>query len=116
MHRSNEEVFAEFLEGWRDGDWSKVRSAMQLTGNYYGYNEQKLREMLGSVRPVEWEIVSVTPVSVVMVDISARVMFGRIYKRMTARLVRESAPFVSSEDGSWGVAPLSVLTLRDDDV
>jgi hypothetical protein len=110
-----EQAFDAFMEGWRDADWSKVRAHMQLTGNNYGYNEQHLAELLGSVQPVSWEIVDTLSVSPVMADIVARVTFdGVVHKRMTARLIRESAAFTPDENGTWGVAPLSVLTIRDE--
>lgn len=110
------EAFEAFMEGWRDAEWSKVRTNMQLTGNYYGYNEKHLAETLGSVKPYSWEILSTTSQSPVMVDIVARVIFDyELPKLITARLVRELAPFMPDEEGSWGVAPLSVLTIRDED-
>jgi phage portal protein BeeE len=111
-----EQAFDAFMQGWRDAEWSKVRTHMQLTGNAYGYNEQKLAELLGSVQPVSWEIVSTASTSPVMADIVARVTFdGTVHKQLTARLVRESAAFTPDEEGTWGVAPLSVLTIRDAD-
>lgn len=111
-----EKTFDAFMEGWRDADWGKVRSNMQITGNHFGYNEQKLAEMLSAVKPVEWEIVSTEPLSAVMCDVFARVTFdGTLHKRMHARMVKESAPFASDEGGTWGVAPLSVLSVEDED-
>ena len=110
-----EQAFESFMEGWRDAEWSKVRTHMQLTGNTYGYNEQHLAELLGSIQPVSWEIVSTVPLSPVMADIAARVTFdGVVHKRMTARMVCESAMFTPDENGTWGVAPLSVIGLDDD--
>jgi hypothetical protein len=110
-----EKTFEAFMEGWRDAEWSKVRTHMQLTGNTYGYNEQHLAELLGSIQPVSWEVISTNALSPVMVDIMARVTFdGVVHKRMTARMVRESAAFTPDENGFWGVAPLSVIGLHDD--
>lgn len=110
-----ETVFNAFMEGWRDAEWGKACSHMQLTGSHYGFNEQKLAEMLGSIKPVSWETILIVPVSPVMADVHAAVIFdGNLHKRLTARLVCESAPFVPDENGTWGVAPLSVLTIRDE--
>lgn len=114
---SQSSAFNAFMEGWRDADWPKVRTHLQLTGNHFCYNEQKLAEMLGPVKPIVWEIVSVENVSPVMVDVVANVIFyGGLSKEMRARLVCEAVAFEPDENGVWGVAPLSVLTLRDHDV
>jgi len=103
------------MEGWRDAKWGTVRANMQLTANHYGFNEHKLAEMFGSVKPTGWIVDLVNNISPAMADITARVTFaGGVHKTMSARLVKESAPFVPDEDGVWGVAPLSVLAIHDD--
>jgi hypothetical protein len=109
-----ETTFDAFMEGWRDAEWSKVRSNMQITGNHYGFNEQKLSDMLGTVKPIDWAVISTDMITPVMCDVVAHVTFdGTLHKEMHARMVRESAPFTPDENGTWGVAPLSVLTIGE---
>jgi len=110
-------AFNAFMAGWKKRDWTQARSAMQITANVFGYDEKALRDLLGQVRLKSWQITETREVTPVVQDVMTDVTFDingiALEKRLTVRVVKELAAFTPDERGTWGVAPLSVLTTRD---
>ena len=66
-----------------------------------------------------FEIIRTEPVSDIMTDVTLVVKYEAITnqvdtKEITARVIKEIAPFDPSPQGQWGVNPIS--TLRETDV
>jgi len=74
---------------------------------------KELRARFGFMRLVDASIGETTDVSDVMKDIVVSIRFkfsnGVAHKRMLARVVCESAPYLPNTAGAWGVNPTSLL-------
>lgn len=111
---SPERAVAEYLEAWQKADWNRMATftsktwqdgqsdAAGLLEAQYGF-----KDLLGAT------IEGNTPQSDLMVDIGVTVYYAlgsEIRTRtLTARVIRESAPYTPSTSGDWGVNPLSTL-------
>ena len=112
---SPERAFAEFLSSWQKKDWNRMVKFTQKTWR----NERKgnpaemleawygLRDLLGA------EIIKARRISDVTRDITATLHYAIGSKvktsTITARVIKETAPYSPSPKGEWGVNPLSTL-------
>ncbi len=111
---SPERAFAEFLISWQEKDWdrmakftqktwsSKEKNPAEMLDAWYGF-----KDLLGA------EITKKSSVSDVTMDITATIYYAvgsKIETKMiTARVIREVAPYTPSPKGAWGVNPISTL-------
>lgn len=111
---SKERAFAEFLISWQKKNWSRMVKFTQKTWSsgesnpaetleaWYGF-----KDLLGA------KITKKTAESNVAVDITATIYyaFGSEIKTksITARVIREVAPYKPSPKGEWGVNPISTI-------
>lgn len=114
-----ERAFAEWLTAWKDRDFNRMAAFSQKTWldgednpaetleAQYGFKELLGAEFTNIVRTTE-----------VANDIAATIhySFGSDVqkKQITARVIREAAPYEPSPAGDWGVNPIS--TLREEDL
>lgn len=109
------EMLGNFLKAWRDQDWKALYLATQLTTREL-WNEERLAEVYGKMTLQSWYVTDCVKQSDVMVDVSAKcwieVAGGVRTDRVKARVVCELAPYQPSEDGTWGVNPISVLGMK----
>ena len=111
---SKERAFAEFLISWQKKDWRRM---VKFTQKTWSSGENNPAEMLeawyGFKDLLGAKITKKTSVSNVTVDITATIYyaFGAEIKTkvITARVIREDAPFKPSTNGEWGVNPISTL-------
>jgi hypothetical protein len=124
-----ERAFAEFMRAWQRKDWRSMEKFVQKT---WRHNQKDPREMLRawygfkdllgveimhksavqdffSVSPLH----NLIPVHGVIVEITATISYAVgpniETKTVTARMIREAAPYTPSPKGQWGVNPVSIL-------
>jgi hypothetical protein len=110
-----------YLKAWQEQNWTMMTLLMQLTGREYGWDNRKMRDAYSDYRLYGFEIKSSNHVSLVCVDFV--VNMGYVYGPasteqqvmqfvlVTARVVKENAPFGPDARGTWGVNPHSLLRL-----
>jgi hypothetical protein len=117
---SPERVLADYVWAWKNKRWStmakyatktwlsKEKDPKGLLQAWYGFKTLK-----------GFEIVNVETVSSTMTDVTFIVQYEFrtniiSKKKITARVIKESAPYTMSESGRWGVNPTSAI--REEDV
>ncbi|MHC1583295.1 MAG: hypothetical protein ACXQTM_01465 [Methanosarcinales archaeon] len=111
---SPERAFAEFLISWQKKDWDRMVEATEITWRSGEKNPAEMleawygfKDLLGA------EITKQSINSDVSADITATVYYrfgSKIEKKaITARVIREVAPYTPSSNGEWGVNPVSTL-------
>jgi hypothetical protein len=117
---SPERALAEYVAAWRDEDWARMVSYAQKTWVDAESDPAATLEAMYDFRALKgFEVKEITRISEVTSDITFAVSYEAIpnqidRKEITARVIRETAPYNPSPQGAWGVNPLS--TLREDDV
>jgi hypothetical protein len=111
---SAERAFAEFMISWQKKDWGKMMKFTQKTWKSSQTNPPEMLEAWYSYRDLLGvKINNKISVSNVTEDITATIYytFGSEIKTkiITARIIREVAPFKPSTNGEWGVNPTSTL-------
>lgn len=116
---SAERAVAEYVLAWKNQDWSRMAELAQKTWlsdepdptgvleAWYDFNI-----LLG------FEMIGVVAVSDVTSDVTFVVRYEAFTnevetKQITARVIKETAPFTPSEEGDWGVNPISALAEED---
>lgn len=116
---SPERALAEYVAAWRDQDWQKMVSRAQITwvdadsdpaGTLEAFYDFK--DLMG------FEVTMIAAVSEVTTDVTFVVHYEAFTnevekKEITARVIKETAPFETSTQGQWGVNPISTLSETD---
>lgn len=101
------EKIKEFLQAWKDLDYKKMYGCTQKTWK----SEHSIAELkkLFPKRIKQYSLQKITEVKPVVFDIKiALVQFGKT-KRVVARLLCETDPYKPSEEGEFGVNPISII-------
>lgn len=111
---SPERAMMEFLYSWQKQDWNKMVSHTQKTWRSGQENPADMLEAwFGFKGLMGAEITGKTVTSNVAVDFSVTIHYGFgsqvKSKSITARVIREDAPYSTSPYGDWGVNPSSAL-------
>ncbi|MBA7483692.1 hypothetical protein ES707_19209 [subsurface metagenome] len=110
-----ERTLAEYAWAWKNEDWGAMTNYAQKT---WVSNEKDpavaLKDQYGWKYLRGFEITGVNKVSDVVTDITFIVQYeaiaGQILRaQITARCIKETAPYTPSEQGRWGVNPLSTI-------
>ncbi len=118
---SAERVVAEYVLAWKNQDWSRMAELAQKTwlndepdpaGVLEAWYDFKI--LLG------FGVMGVGAVSDVTSDVTFVVQYEAFTnqietKQITARVIKETAAFTPSEEGDWGVNPISALAEEDVD-
>jgi len=137
-----ERAVAEFMLGWRERDWSKVAEAVQLSvkaefpqnqtwkrsdGSEFDVVvtlETYLKATLGGRVLFEWRLGESLPVEGLKESMATDTKVWAFWKGrdglveggcITARAMREMAPYKPSASGLWGVNPASAARFERDD-
>jgi len=110
----------QFFNAWYKKDWPDVAAATQLTWctttKDRGTNvPNHLKDMLNFYGTLKtYEIVSHKSISETAKDVKITAIFitpeKEIKRKLTARVLCESAPLTLSPKGAWGVNPISLGT------
>jgi len=111
---SAEQVLSRFVLAWSKRRWAEMASLCQPTWtSVFTQAENEMRERFGFMRLLDASLEETRPVSDVMKDVVVSVSFrfhsGVAHRRMLARVVCESAPYMPNVAGTWGVNPTSLL-------
>ena len=111
-----ERAFAEYLNCWKQEDWDRM---VEFTQKTWRSDEDNPAEFLKAnydfKHLVGVEITKKTVTSDTFVQVEAKVYYCAFSatvpteKKITANVIRESAPYTPSSTGDWGVNPLSTL-------
>lgn len=111
-----ERALAEYLNCWKQEDWDRM---IEFTQKTWRSGEEDPAELLKDwydfKHLVGAEITKKTVVSDTCADVEAKVYYCAFSatvateKKITARVIRESAPYTPSSTGDWGVNPQSAL-------
>lgn len=111
---SPERAMMEFLYSWQKQDWNSMANYAQKTWRSGQENPADMLEAwFGFKDLMGAEITGKTVTSNVAVDFSVTIRYGFgsqvKSKSITARVIREDAPYSTSPYGEWGVNPSSAL-------
>lgn len=118
---SAERTLAEYVLAWKDQDWSGMADLATKT---WLSNESDPAASLAAAYDFKtllgFEVTSLDAVSDVTSDVTFVVQYEAITnevakKQITAKVIKESAPFTTSAQGEWGVNPISALAETDID-
>lgn len=116
---SAERTLAEYVLAWKNQEWGRMASFTQKTWFSNETEPTGLLEAWYSFKTLKgFEVTNVKKVSDVTSDITFMVHYEAITnqiskKQITARVIKETAPYTPSEKGQWEVNPTSAL--REDD-
>ncbi len=115
--RSSRDTLTTFFDAWKEQNWTLLAELCQITWlSKHEAPAKQLELLLGSY--------SVKFVSVIAVNIESNLVSCQYIvivsyylaekkhlekKRVKVLVIKESASFTPSEDGVWGVNPLSIL-------
>ena len=116
---SAEQTLANWVAAWRDEDWQRMANLSQLTwadvepdpvgilDAWYGFKTLK-----------GFEVKDIDRISEVATDVTFVVQYEAFTnqidkKEITAKVIRETAPYEPSAQGEWGVNPISALAETD---
>ncbi len=113
-----ERVFAEWLIAWKDRDFDRMATFSQKTWLDVHDNPAELleaqygfKELLGA------EFTNIVRTTEVANEITTMIYYSLgsdvQEKQVTARVIREAAPYEPSPAGDWGVNPISTLAEED---
>lgn len=104
---SSEDTIVEFLEGWKGNRFHKMYGLCQIT--WKSNNDVKNLMYLLDKKLDSFEVTKINEINDCMHDVSITVRIKRIEKQITARLLKEKAPFKPDVNGVWGVNPISLI-------
>jgi len=116
---SAERALAEYILAWKNQDWDRMASCTQKTWSSKEKDPAGVLEAWYSFKTLKgFEVTNLKKVSDVTSDITFIVEYEAITnqiskKQITARVIKETAPYTPSEKGQWGVNPTSALREED---
>ncbi|MCX6645817.1 MAG: DUF4340 domain-containing protein [bacterium] len=116
---TSEYALVQYMIAWRDQNWNQMSQYVELTWKDSENDPVGMLEAWHDFKILKgFQIESVTRTSSVANDITYIIEyeFGTnnvVKKRVTARVIRESAPYTTNENGRWGVNPTSTLAEED---
>jgi len=117
---SAEHTLAEYILAWKNQDWNKMVSLSQKTWVSNEPNPASTLKAWYDFKTLKgFEIKNTKTISDTTKDITFIVYYEAVTnqidkKQITARVIKETAPYTPSVQGQWGVNPTS--TLREEDV
>lgn len=118
---SAEHTLAEYVLAWKKQDWNKMASFAQKTWLSTRTDPAELLAAWYDFKTLKgFEITGVQEISNVTYDITFVVQYEAMTnqisrKQITARVIKETAAHTPSEQGQWGVNPVSAIRETDID-
>jgi len=112
---SAERILAEYVLAWKEQNWSKMASFAQKTWLSTETDPTGLLAAWYDFKTLKgFEITSVRKVSDVTYDVTFIVQYEAATnqiskKQITARVIKETTAYTPSEQGQWGVNPISAI-------
>ncbi len=116
---SAERTLAEYVLAWKNQDWNRMVTFAQKTWVSVEPDPAGLLEAWYDFKTLKgFEIKDVKKVSEVATDITFIVQYEAVTnqiskKQIVAKVIKETAPYTPSQQGQWGVNPLSALRETD---
>jgi len=115
-----EACLIRYVLAWRARDWASMADQCQMTWRSVTiFPPDYLRARWAAFELIDYKIqggVILTPTSHdLQLMIRYKYRKGDAVKRMLARVIREAAPYRPSEQGTWGVNPISLLRTWEPD-
>ena len=116
---SAEQTLANWVAAWRDQDWQRMADLSQLTWVDAEPDPVGILDAwYGFKTPLKgFEVKEIDRISEVASDVTFVVHYEAFAnqidkKEITAKVIRETAPYNPSPQGEWGVNPISALAER----
>lgn len=109
---SKYDICNRFMNKWKDGDYKGLKDLVQKTwGSKQDDIAESLKDMLNKIE--DFEIISIKynaeANEILGKKIFADAMVKIDNRKVKIRLVREKGAYKPSEEGDWGVNPISIL-------
>lgn len=115
MKNKAKHIIELFMLAWIAMDIQKMYDLCQETWKSE-HSKNRLKKMLypqigkrKRLRIKSYRILKIQKVSEFMYDVDLKVKTGGIEKKLTARLICETAPYKASIEGKFGVNPISII-------
>lgn len=107
-------ICSKFLKAWQDEDYESMKDLLQKTWTSKQEDiTENTKDLLKSHPVNKYEIQDIRynnkANDVLDLEIFADAKIKVSDKDISIRLVKEKAPYKPSEDGQWGINPISVL-------
>jgi len=110
MNKEIKKVIEKFLINWRKKKWAKMVRYTQLTWRSNHENNAQLLGIWFGLKNLEkWEITKIEFVGDACRDVFINIDYGKVIKKIKARVICEIGPYKPSIEGNWGVNPISCL-------
>lgn len=111
-----ENTIKQFCQAWSNNDFSKMYEVCTLTWKAQ-YDQKSLENLIiGRIKSFKIGHIEANSKFPCIGDIDIKIKHRRVLfpsltktKTIKARLIKESKPYKPSEEGTWGVNPISVI-------
>jgi hypothetical protein len=115
---SAERVLAQFIGSWRDQDWARMVKFTEVSWRKRELNPAKTLAASYDFRPLKGFKIESVKHSSISSDVTYTIWYKNLWskiikKHVTARVIKETTAGEISQDGTWGVNPISALAERD---
>lgn len=124
FNMNENEALTKFLQAWQSQDWQAMAEVTQLTWRSKQENSAEwLQGFYGPKRLEQFEVGTCEVISPTASRINCEVVYSlqskgfastKQTKTLKAMVIQEKAPYEPSEQGTWGVNPISTLKEGDD--
>lgn len=107
MKTKAQQTIKAFLEAWKLSDYKKMYEYTQKTWKSE-HTKNQLKKLLPK-RIKSYRITSITESVPTVYDVDVVVSISGKSKKITARLICETEPYIASLQGEFGVNPISII-------
>ena len=116
--KSAVEVLDNFMLAWKNEDWNGMWKNSQKTWRSKEENNaERIYDLFGHKNLIEYKVVGFNEVSSCCTDVEVRIEysidphdpFSTYEYTIRPRLLNELKEYCPSENGEWGVSPISML-------
>ena len=110
------DTLKNFMNAWKDSNWSKMFENSQITWRIRGRNKgiDLLKGWFYLKDLTTFKILKTEKISDTCVNVTLRISYLYYISnlkevKIRARVICETEPYKPSKDGEWGVNPVSIL-------
>ncbi len=104
-----ENTIKQFCQAWSKNDYSKMYRLSQITWKSNNTKKYLKRLIIEKIQGFKILSVDFDEKHPCLCDINLQVKHKGKLKELKARLIKENKPYSTSEEGTWGVNPISVI-------
>lgn len=104
-----ENTIKQFCQAWSKNDYSKMYGLCTTTWKAKNTKTDLKNLIIGKIKSFRIVFTEYNSKFPCLCDINIKVKYKGKVKELKARLIKESKLYATSEEGTWGVNPISVI-------